>query len=144
MLSRACEYGIKAAVYLAQRAKANELSSVKEIATAIGSPVAFTAKVLQQLVRSGLISSAKGVKGGFFIDEATLRHLNLCRIVSAIDGNGITENCMLGLRECSEKNPCPVHHQYKHIKADIIRMLNDSLVANLTIDVEQKLSVLKI
>lgn len=120
------------------------MSNVRDIAGAIGSPVAFTAKVLQQLVRNGLIGSAKGVKGGFFIDNETLQYLNLCRIVTAIDGNGLTENCMLGLRECSEVNPCPVHHQFKYIKADIIKMLNDSMVKNLTIDVEKKLSVLKI
>ncbi|WP_298717827.1 Rrf2 family transcriptional regulator [Chitinophaga sp.] len=143
MLSRACEYGIKAAVYLAQRSKEGQMSNVRDIAEAIGSPVAFTAKVLQQLARKGLISSMKGAKGGFYIEAKTLRHLNLCTIVNAIDGNGITENCMLGLRECSEKNPCPVHHQYKHIKAGIIKMLNESMVNNLTIDVEKKLSVLK-
>lgn len=143
MLSKACEYCIKAVVFLAQQSKEGKLSIVKEIARAIDSPEAFTAKVLQQLVKGGFISSVKGVKGGFFIEEKTLQHLNLLQIVTAIDGRGLIENCMLGLNQCSEDNPCPVHHLYKGIKADIVQLLNCSLVNDLTIEFSQKLSVLK-
>ncbi|WP_109700208.1 Rrf2 family transcriptional regulator [Chitinophaga deserti] len=57
MLSKACEYCIKAVVFLAQRSKEGKHAIVKEIARAIDSPEAFTAKVLQQLVKGGFISS---------------------------------------------------------------------------------------
>ncbi len=143
MLSKACEYGIKATVFLAQQSKDNKLSNVKEIAQAIDSPEAFTAKVLQQLVKSALISSVKGVKGGFFIEKKTLKKLNLLQIVTAIDGDGLITNCMLGLSQCSEIDPCPVHHQYKSIKADIIKMLKNSTVESLAPGVAQRLSFLK-
>lgn len=143
MLTKACEYGIKAAVFLAQRSKEGFLSNVKEIAQAIDSPEAFTAKVLQLLVRSNLISSVRGVNGGFFIEKRTLKSLNLLQIVAAIDGEGLITNCFLGLTLCSDVNPCPMHDQYKHIKADIIDMLCNTRVDSLTDGVLRKLSVLK-
>lgn len=143
MLTKACEYGIKAAVFLAQRSKESRLSNVKEIAQAIGSPEAFTAKVLQLLVKNGLISSVRGVNGGFFIEAQTLQTLNLLQIVGAIDGEGLITNCFLGLNECSDVNPCPMHDQYKPIKSDIIEMLNNTTVSSLTLGVLHKLVVLK-
>jgi len=143
MLSRACEYGIKATVFLAQKAKEEKLSNVKEIAKAIDSPEAFTAKVLQQLVRCSIIHSIKGAQGGFYIDKKALKKLNLLQIVVAIDGDGLMQNCMLGLSECSEKNPCPVHSKYKKIKEGIVHMLKTTFVDELQENVMQKISVLK-
>ncbi|RBL91704.1 RrF2 family transcriptional regulator [Chitinophaga flava] len=143
MLSKACKYGIKATLFLAQQSKEGRMSNVREIAEAIGSPEAFTAKVLQQLVRCAIISSVKGAKGGFFIEEHRLSTLNLLQIVVAIDGRGLIENCMLGLSECSESRPCPVHRQFRWIKQDIVHMLCKSMVNELTMDVALNLAVLK-
>lgn len=143
MLSKACKYGIKATLFLAQQSKDGRMSNVREIAEAIGSPEAFTAKVLQQLVRCAIISSVKGAKGGFYIEGHTLNTLNLLQIVVAIDGRGLIENCMLGLSECSENQPCPVHRQFKWIKEDIVHMLCKSMVNELTMEVALNLTVLK-
>ncbi|HET9056493.1 MAG TPA: Rrf2 family transcriptional regulator [Chitinophagaceae bacterium] len=142
MLSKACEYGIKATVFLAQQSEKEKLANVKEIAKAIQSPEAFTAKVLQQLVQKSIIQSVKGAQGGFFIDKKVLKKITLMQIVAAIDGEDIINNCVLGLSHCSEKKPCPLHHKYKKIKIDITNMLQTSLVSELAVGLTQKLSVL--
>ena len=59
MFSKACEYGIKAAVFIAVRSQKDERVSLNEIAKEINSPVAFTAKVLQQLTRNQIVDSLK-------------------------------------------------------------------------------------
>ena len=63
MFSKACEYGIRAAVYIAHQSMEGRRVSLKEIAEKIDSPVAFTAKILQQLSRNGIVESIKGAGG---------------------------------------------------------------------------------
>ena len=46
MFSKSCKYGIKATLFIAQKSQHDERVSLKEIAAAINSPIAFTAKIL--------------------------------------------------------------------------------------------------
>ena len=65
MFSKACEYGIKAAIFIATKSYEGVRVSPKEIAENISSPQAFTAKILQSLVRHNIVNSVKGAYGGF-------------------------------------------------------------------------------
>ena len=69
MFSKACEYGIKATIYIAMQSMQNSRVSLKDIAKEIDSPVAFTAKILQQLARNKIVESVKGPTGGFQIEK---------------------------------------------------------------------------
>jgi DNA-binding IscR family transcriptional regulator len=48
----------------------------------------------------------------------------LSEIVEAVDGNGIFYGCGLGLKQCSELNPCPLHNQFKSIREKISLLLH--------------------
>ena len=69
MFSKACEYGIKATIFIASNSYEKQRVSLKEIAKEIDSPEAFTAKILQNLVRHKIINSVKGAYGGFEIEK---------------------------------------------------------------------------
>mgnify|MGYP002795141008 FL=1 len=69
MFSKACEYGIRATIYIAMQSLEGFRVNLKEIAAAIDSPIAFTAKILQQLVKSNIVESVKGAKGGVQIER---------------------------------------------------------------------------
>ena len=115
MFSRTCEYGIKVMVYLWQRDYSkNSWAGVQEIADAIESPVSFTAKVLQQLTKQGLLNSVRGPHGGF--SRIGNKTITLADIVKAIDGEKIMKDCVLGFQECSSEQPCPVHHKFVGVK----------------------------
>jgi len=64
MFSKACKYAINAMIYISTLPKGNDRVGLKEISQAINSPEAFTAKILQLLVRENLLSSIKGPNGG--------------------------------------------------------------------------------
>ncbi len=123
MFSKACEYSIRAAIFIAARSMEGKRTNLKEISAAIDSPEAFTAKILQQMVRSEIIDSVKGAQGGFEIKKTRIRHIKLCDIVNAIDGDSIYKMCGLGLKACSSKNPCPVHYHFKSIRNSLKDML---------------------
>ncbi|MEQ9468044.1 MAG: Rrf2 family transcriptional regulator [Ekhidna sp.] len=114
MFSRACEYAIKIMIYIAVNEQEGRRTGVKEISGAINSPEAFSAKILQQLVKSKLLISYKGPTGGF--ELAPNEQIKLVDIVKAIDGNKLLESCVLGLENCSAKNPCPVHFKFIEIR----------------------------
>ncbi|TCJ12134.1 transcriptional regulator [Flaviaesturariibacter flavus] len=67
MRSQSCKYALRAAVYLAARSPQGARAGIREVAAGIEANGHSTAKILQQLAREGVIASAKGPNGGFFI-----------------------------------------------------------------------------
>ena len=115
MFSKACEYAIRAALYIAAKSVDGSKLGIQEIAKEIDSPAHFTAKILQTLSREGIISSVKGPNGGFYLDPKS-KPIPLNAIVKAIDGDDILSSCSMGLKQCSDKFPCPIHHEIKAYK----------------------------
>ena len=129
MFSKSCEYAIKAMIYVAQKSKDEVRVGVKEITKGIDAPEHFIAKILQDLVKKKLVNSAKGPNGGFYMDELNLKS-SIADVVRAIDGDGFNKDCVIGLKACSEKNPCPVHFEYKEIKRNLIAMLEGNTISD--------------
>ena len=143
MFSKACEYGIKATVYIVEHSLKNEKVSMRDVAKAIDSPEAYTSKILQQLSRNNIIQSEKGPTGGFSIYKSKIEQINLSSIVAAIDGDSIYKGCGLGFNQCNESKPCVIHHQYKSIRGDLQTMLENTLLVDLSEDIDKGLSFLK-
>ncbi|MCV9387873.1 RrF2 family transcriptional regulator [Reichenbachiella ulvae] len=120
MFSKACEYAIKIMIHLCCVQEEEKLAGLRDISQAIGSPEAYTAKILQQLVRADLLESHRGPAGGFKLSK---KPITLLEVVSAIDGKGIVTNCVLGLKECSSSHPCPVHDKYKSVRDQLNQVL---------------------
>ncbi len=128
MFSKACEYAIRATLHIAQATAADERVTVKDIAKVTGSPEAFTAKVLQKLVRDGHLGSMKGPGGGFTLTEARAKMLKLAAIVKCIDGENVYTGCALGLAHCSDNKPCPLHEQFKDVRDRLRQLLETTTV----------------
>ena len=143
MFSKACEYGIRAAIYIAEQSLLDRKVSLREAAKAIDSPEAYTSKILQLLSRNKIINSGKGPTGGFSINKQDLDKVKLSTIVSAIDGDSIYNGCGLGLKKCNEKMPCPVHNQFKKVRDELKFMLENTSVKVLAMDHKGGMTFLK-
>ena len=143
MFSKACEYGIRASIYIAEQSLMDRKVGLIEVADAIESPAAYTSKILQLLSRNTVINSDKGPTGGFSMDIHQLNKTTLSTIVLAIDGDDIYSGCGLGLNKCNEKEPCPVHNQFKIIRYELKKMLETTTVKSLAEDFEKGLTFLK-
>lgn len=143
MFSKTCEYGIKATLHIAYRSQLKKRVGIKDIAEAINSPEAFTAKILRELVKIGIIHSVKGPHGGFVIEQEKLDNLKLSEIVLAIDGNQIYSGCGLGLKECNAQKPCPVHDKFVTVREELKVMLESTLVKDLANGLNDGLTFLK-
>jgi len=143
MFSKSCEYGIRAVIYVANESISENRVNIKQIAEATQSPVAFTAKILQQLAKNNLVDSLKGPTGGFYMDAHKRETVLLSHIVKAIDGDKLYTGCGLGLKQCSEHHPCPVHNEFKIIRIQIQAMLESTNIQKLTEGLHAGLSFLK-
>ena len=142
MFSKTCEYAIRALIFIAQKSKDGSRVGIKDISAGIDSPEYFIAKILQDLSRKGFVQSAKGPNGGFYMDENNLK-LSVADIVREMDGDKLFTGCGLGLKECSEDHPCPIHNDFKHIRQDIKDMLDNSKIEMFVEKLDLKLTFLK-
>lgn len=143
IFSKAIEYGIKASIYVAQQSMNGYRSSLKDISAHIDSPEAFTAKILQQLAKGGIVHSIKGAGGGFVLELKEMKKIKLEDIVVALDPDFLKSACVLGLKHCSETNPCPVHHKYKSIKKETLHLLKNTTLLEMSTNLDKGLAYLK-
>lgn len=136
MFLKTTEYALRAVIYIAQKSSQEKKLGLAEIAKAIDSPQSFTAKILQQLTSGDkIISSTRGPNGGFYISEKS-KKLPVYAILEAMGEDEILKKCVLGLKLCSEIKPCPLHHQYKLIKPQLVRMFETKTISDLANEIE--------
>jgi Rrf2 family iron-sulfur cluster assembly transcriptional regulator len=136
MFSKACEYAFRALIQVARCTAEGRHCSVDELAKGGGSPVAFTAKVMQKLTRAGLVESVRGWHGGYWMDERLAKRVRLADVVKAIDDDSVYKGCALGLKQCSHTNPCPLHERFIAVRDDLRRMLEGTSIQDLVEGVE--------
>lgn len=134
--SNACEYGIRAMVYLVGRGESRRVL-LKDISENENIPGPFLGKVFQTLVKAGLLNSSKGPGGGYQLaksPEAT----TLYDIYCAIDGGKDLEACAAGLDECTDALPCPLHDSWEPIRKSIKAYLKGTSLRDMAAAVEEK------
>ena len=142
MFSKTCQYAIRAMIFIAQKSKEGKKTSIKEIARGIDSPEHFIAKILQDLSRKTLLQSVKGPNGGFYLDEKGMA-CSLANIIKVVDGDKLFTSCGLGLKQCSETRPCPIHHEFKHVRKAVEQMLEKAKLGEFSEELEKSLTFLK-
>lgn len=95
---------------------------VSEIADELGVPRTYLAKVLQGLTRVGLLHAVRGPGGGVCLARSP-REIHPWDVLSALEPAREFEHCFLGLGQCNEVQPCPLHDAWGPIRADILAML---------------------
>jgi Rrf2 family iron-sulfur cluster assembly transcriptional regulator len=144
MFSKSCNYAIKASIFIAKFSLENKKVGFVDVAKEIDSPKAFTAKILQILVKAGIIDSVKGVNGGFYVPIPRISTTFLVQIVYAIDGDSVFNGCGFGLAECSETHPCPIHDKFIRIRNELSNMLHTTNLEELALGIKSGNTFLKL
>lgn len=135
MFSKATEYALRATIFLAQKSSEENKLGIDEIAKAIDSPKSFTAKILQLLTKNNkVVSSVRGPNGGFFLSEKA-KKMPARSVLEAMGEAEILEKCVMGLKLCSENQPCPMHAQYKIIKNQLISLFTTRTIQQLAAEI---------
>lgn len=136
MFSKSTEYALRATIYIAQKSSEDFKLGIKAISEATDSPPSFTAKILQVLTRDNkIVSSVRGPNGGFYMTEKA-KKLPVRSILDAMGEGEMLERCVLGLNQCSEIQPCPMHSQYKLIKKQLILLFETKTIQQLASEIK--------
>jgi len=129
MLSDTAEYALRAVLYIAQHDRDGPVSA-ESVAEALSVPRNYLSKTLHVLAKQGILTSTRGPKGGFRLQEDP-ETLTLFPIVAPFDRMQPKRVCLLGRPQCSDANPCPAHHQWKAIAEQVAGFFRDTTVAEL-------------
>jgi len=137
LYTKSAEYAIQAMIYLAEKNSADPIM-ISQIAGAYNIPQQFLAKIAQTLVKHRLLIAIRGRNGGVKLgDDPNKIYLN--QIVNAIDGQKKEKKqCVIGIDDCSDAAPCPLHHRWKDIREDIREMFESENLADLAKRVVEK------
>ncbi len=114
MLSKTSEYAICAMVHIAQQGPEGPVLA-RDISAETGVPANYASKILRDLAQRGVLTSARGVGGGFRLARPAAKIL-IRDIVSPFENPLRQEQCPFGFDVCTDKTPCRGHDYYKHVK----------------------------
>lgn len=141
LYSNACEYAVRALIHLAG-APAGKVAALQDLAQAEDIPAPFLGKILQVVVRAGLLRSAKGPGGGYALAHPA-RRITLLDVKRAVDGTADLEGCAVGLARCSDEMPCPQHQTWKPLREAIKRYLATTTLADMATALAKKRALLR-
>jgi Rrf2 family protein len=137
MFNKETEYALRGLIYIKLQNLKNRRPGTAEISKEIEAPPFFTAKILQRLVRTGFLESIKGKGGGFHFNPEK-PDLSLKKLISATEGDRSFSGCGIGLKNCNENNPCPLHEKYAPIREAINKLVSGETVQSLAEKVHKK------
>jgi len=132
MISQTAEYALRAIAYLAK--SPDEPRITREIAEATKVPSGYLAKVMQTLVKAGLVHSRRGLGGGFTLNMPP-KAISILDVVNAVDPLQRILSCPLALPEHSDKL-CPLHGRLDQAMADIEKVLGAATIADIMVGPE--------
>ena len=131
LLSKSCEYALRAVIYIAGGGKDREFVSIREIADELNLSFHFLTKILQKLTESGLLVSYRGPRGGVALARPG-GEISVLDIVHAMDEGAMFSECILGLRGCGDETPCPLHEAWAKQRGELAAMLGLRSLASLS------------
>lgn len=131
--SKSFGYAFRGILYVALMQDEQRKVQIDEIAKKLSVPKYFLGKIMQELVKAGLLQSTKGPYGGFYLTKDTLT-TPLLRLVEITGDINQFNFCVLQMRTCNGINPCPLHDEVDAIKVKLQNLFTHTTIADLMND----------
>ena len=128
-LSKKADYALMAMKHLALTRVAPS-ASAREIAEQYDIPIELMAKVLQRLVRSGLLQSTQGTRGGYTLSRAAAS-ISVADVIQAIDGPMTVTACSTENNDCDQYGKCSIRDPLWQIRERIVAALGTVTIAEM-------------
>src|SRR5262245_1722272 len=143
-LSKKADYALIAMKHLAQTANRAEArtreggvaapsASAREIAEQYDIPIELLAKVLQRLVRTGLLASTQGTRGGYTLSRPP-KSISIADVIQAIDGPFTVTACSTEKHDCEQFSKCSVRDPLWQIRERIVAALGTVTLSEMATD----------
>ena len=131
-LSKKADYALMAMKHLALNAGAPS-TSAREIAEQYDIPIELLAKVLQRLVRTGLLASTHGTRGGYTLSRPA-KSISVADVIQAIDGPLTVTACSTEKIDCEQYSKCSVRDPLWQIRERIVAALGTVTLSEMAAD----------
>jgi len=128
-ITKAEAYGIFGVIHLAHQDK-GRVVPLSEIAEAQDVPEKFLAKIFQNLTKTGIVRSHRGVKGGFTLDKNP-QDLNIRQVVEAIQGPYHIIRCLPDKDCCQRSDSCAVRVVMEKAEQKLLEVFENHTIADL-------------
>jgi Rrf2 family protein len=128
-LSKKADYALMAMKHLAQN-PGGPSTSAREVAEQYDIPIELMAKVLQRLVRTGLLVSTQGTRGGYALSRPSAS-ISVADVIQAIDGPLTVTACSTANSECEQYSKCSIRDPLWQIKERIVATLGMVTIAEM-------------
>jgi Rrf2 family protein len=129
-LTKKADYGLIALKHLAESDHAGETSSAKDIADAYDLPQEALAKILQKLVKTGMLRSVHGTNGGYVLAKQP-KAISAYDVIRAIDGPMFFTVCSTHVNACDQSSKCNVKEPLAQVSASIRQLLMGITIADM-------------
>jgi FeS assembly SUF system regulator len=134
-LSKKADYALIAMKHLAQKPSGAASTSAREIAEHYGIPIELMAKVLQRLVRTGLLVSTQGTRGGYTLGRPAAS-ISVADVIQAIDGPVTVTACSTERNDCEQYSRCSIRDSLWQIRERIAAALDTVSLAEMAAEPE--------
>jgi Rrf2 family protein len=131
-LSKKADYALIATKHLAQQESTGRSTSAREIAEQYGIPIELMAKVLQRLVRTGLLVSTQGTRGGYMLSRPSTS-ISVADVIQAIDGPFTVTACSTERNDCEQYSKCSIRDSLWQIRERIAAALGTVSLAEMAV-----------
>lgn len=139
-LTKKIDYGLMAIAYIAWN-NGERVVNTKEIAEVYSIPVELLAKILQRMVKGGLITSLSGPKGGYSLSVSP-SDITVAQIIEVVEGNINLLNCSAEKEgRCYQFDKCSIRTPMQRLEHRIVDMLNTTTLEELIEQFELKEAV---
>lgn len=104
------------------------------LAEAVGSTSGFVSQVMNPLVRLGWVRSDPGPSGGYSL-AVELGSVSVLAVIEAIEGPTDSGRCVVADRPCNESGTCALHVPWLRARAQLLRELDATSVADAALGV---------
>lgn len=130
-LSKRSDYALIALRHLATPLARS--ASARELAERFDIPLELLAKVLQKLVRAGLLTSQQGIRGGYVLARPAAE-ISVADIIVAVDGPLTVTACSDEDQTCDQYAKCNVRDPLWRLKDRIVHTLTTCTLAEIATD----------
>lgn len=118
IVTREADYALRCILYLSDDEKAHR--SVREISSEMHIPESFLAKILQRLMKAGVVASVRGAGGGFKLSKPA-SEITVLGVMEAIDGPLVINRCAVEPGSCDLSGECVIHPLWVILKSELER-----------------------
>ncbi len=141
VITRATEYAVRTVIYLAQHQK-NDIVLKKDICRTQEVTPAFLTKILQPLIKVGIVNSQRGVGGGFLLAKDP-SEITMLDILQAEEGQLKLNHCLVDADFCPRDAYCSAHEVWHETQHEMAQILGRYSIADLVRREKEKLAFLK-